>query len=202
MGVLCLSTPAGAGERGWYAGIEAGLDWAGVSGPIISGPACGFLALDPCPQQADATSSAGWAVFGVVGTSLTNYVRLEGEVGYRAADFDGASNISNTTAMLNALFDVPLSADFSLTIGAGIGFDQIDVSRVPGILVLGDNPTELAYQGIAGFTYDLGGGTDLTFKYRYMTSDIGDNVVVTGPNVLFTRDTDCSTVTIGLSFDL
>jgi opacity protein-like surface antigen len=201
VGILALSMAASAGERGWYVGVEGGANWVDVSGGTVIRPACGMLGLTPCALSAEATSEAGLAVFGVIGRQVTDQIRLEGELGYRMADFAEVSDISNTTLMVNAIFDVSLTDAFAVSVGAGVGYDWVDVSQVTSVYP-GDDGPAAAFQLIAGARYELANGIDLTANYRYLSADIGDNVVLSDEYGIATEDTDISTVTVGLRFDL
>jgi opacity protein-like surface antigen len=96
--------------------------------------------------------------------------------------------------MLNAMFDVPIIDDVTLSLGAGAGFDLIDVGS--------ESTAELALQVKAGLAYELTESTDIMLNYRYLSapgSRVGD--FPTGAiGETRVEDVTDSAVTIGVRF--
>ena len=107
--------------------------------------------------------------------------------------------------MANVHYDIPLTQNLMLSLGAGAGADHVDVdwNLAPGADF---DEWRFAYQGIAGLSYAIGSRTDLTLNYRYLHVDAPSDLPVApyghtwGPND--TDDIQKHTVTIGLRFDL
>jgi opacity protein-like surface antigen len=181
VGVVCLSMSASAGERAWYAGIEGGVEFAGNFND----------------NSSSSLDDTGLALFATLGRDLGPSFSLEGELGYRSTDEQlyTLSDIDQISAMVNAVYELPLSEAFSLSIGAGLGLDYIQVqggapwwSSVP----LDDSDVQAAAQLKFGLNYEIGETTDLSVNYRRMTTFEGGT---------FT-DIDNATLTIGLRFAL
>ena len=164
---------ADAGERQWYASIEGGAEFStgDVGSIIVASPLCGGLGLGPC--EPDTSLETGWAAFGTVGTHIAPNVRLEGELGYRSQSLGGRSDLSQTTLMVNALFDVPVSDQLTLSLGGGLGYDWVDTGSGNRGLLPGDDAA-FAYQLIAGLSYDISESVALTLNYRYTNAEFDD----------------------------
>ena len=113
--------------------------------------------------------------------------RAEGEIAYRANDFDDASSggltfpaegdTSAISFMANGYYDFH-SANSPLVpyIGVGLGFANVDtdfsVPFLSPLKLVDDSATVFAYQFMAGLGYNINPTTTLTFDYRYFaTSD-------------------------------
>jgi opacity protein-like surface antigen len=158
VGVLTLAAPAGAGERSWYLGLEGGVG-----------------------------ADSGWAGLVTLGAGVTSHISLEAEVGYRYTTDEAfwMVEVSQTSLMLNAVYEAPLSKEISVAIGVGVGADDVSVDS--GFFE--ESEVEVAAQLKLGLSMDLGESTELVANYRYMEmitdSGIGN-----------------STLTIGVRFDL
>jgi opacity protein-like surface antigen len=120
-----------------------------------------------------------------------------------------ADEVSNTTLMLNAVFDIPVSQNIALSLGAGAGADWIATDLGP-LSSASDSKTTFAYQLIAGLAFGIGDGLDLTVNYRYLdvsgtddllagTNDIGSSI---GGALIRVDEVSSSTVSVGLRFEL
>ncbi len=166
---------ASAGERTWYVGIEGGAERGG--------------AFNDSNQ-----SEIGPAVLATVGRKLGPNFSLEGELGYRSTNEEmfTLADIDQISAMVNAVYEVPVSEGISLSLGAGIGVDYIQV-RGGGFwpVPIDDSDIQSAAQLKFGLNFEVGETTDLYANYRLMTTFEND----------FT-DIDNSTLTLGLRFAL
>lgn len=188
--MLALGTANAGHHHGWYVGIEGGANWIDdVDGALFSGPVS-------VPFTAEFDT--GWAVLGTVGYSFHNNWRLELEGGYRSNGIGGSpSDLNEWSIMANAIYDIPLSSKWDLSLGAGAGYDH---ATLDGVGNLDDG--NFAYQGIAGLSYAIGRQTDLTLTYRYLHISEPEFDTLGGLFGFRFDDVSKHTVTIGLRFDL
>ncbi|MFM9863629.1 MAG: outer membrane protein, partial [Micropepsaceae bacterium] len=203
-------------HNGWYISLEAGAgiiqDWQTVS------------AVATHSHIRDYGFETGWAVMGSVGYAFhSSNWRLELEAGYRENNFDPAfvsdnnpgaisnivdndlDGITEFSVMANVLYDIPLGTKWSLSLGAGAGWDRVDVTWGPGFFDAADTRDwQFAYQGIVGLNYEIASRWDLFVNYRYL--NVAGPDLDRGPinNHPFTDTEDLTkhAVTIGLRFDL
>ena len=203
---VLAALPAQAGEQSsWYAAVQGGVNWGGATATSANLP--GFLALNPPPKVA-ASSDAGWAIVGTVGTKLGENFRLEGEYSQRESTLGGQSTIDNTTLMLNALVALPLSDRFSVGVGGGVGVDWVSADVT--VLSAPHSATSFAYQLIGEGSFALNEHLDLTLSYRHLeTSDLGGKLITAvdyGLPGLVTAvsvdDVSSDTISVGLRFAL
>jgi len=153
---------------GWYVGLEGGAgvieDWNHI--------------LDVA-TPASATFDTGWLALGTVGFAWQNHLRVEFEAGYRSNNLDTyvdggtpdpaiSGDLWEATAMANLLYDLYLTDDLSLSLGAGVGGDFANFTRTDGATSAEDDQWNLAYQGIAGVNYSIAQQTSLFVNYRYL----------------------------------
>jgi outer membrane protein OmpA-like peptidoglycan-associated protein len=200
LATTALSTPALARDDAWYVGVEGGamlvedIDWD-------VGAAIDSTTVD---------HRAGFDVGGTVGYDL-GVVRLEAEVGYRAANVTGlrsTTTIPYTTAaggtvfapggtydyaggrssalsfMVNALWDFGDDDGVQGFVGPGLG-----VARVKSRLALNtngdaldDSDTVVAWQAIAGVRAPLSDNIDVSLKYRFFNAPGVELVDTAGRN--------------------
>lgn len=155
---LALASGAVAGE-GWYFGLEGGNNWiddTSVVRVINAGP----------PFATEFGFDSGWAAFLTIGHKFSSRWRLELEGGYRRNDFElGPNELSEWSAMANALYDIPLTERVGLSIGVGAGADYATL-KLPAVL-FDESSWNFAYQGIAGFSYVVSPRVDVFANYRY-----------------------------------
>ena len=174
LGAVCVAAscaPAlAAGSPGWYVGLEAGAnwvdDWASVATP--RGGTAG---------AAEASFDTGWAALGSVGYAFAGNWRGELELGFRENDLSATTpgallwdegRLRELSAMANVLYDLDLTDRIFLSIGAGAGADRAEITdRRAGALYSQEN-WNLAYQGIAGLNFAVGGRTTAFVNYRYL----------------------------------
>jgi outer membrane protein OmpA-like peptidoglycan-associated protein len=200
-----------AHHHGWYIGLEGGANWAGDNDIAFD------FGNPPAPPPTFLTSDfdTGWAALGTVGYAFDNNWRIELEGGYRDNDIDIfaggpvpviTGDLSQITAMVNFLYDIPLTEKIDLTLGLGAGanFSQFETSLAPATAVIDDEDVSFAFQAIAGLSYELTSRLDLTLTYRYLHSDSPDYSQSFGApfNTYEFEDLENHTVTVGLRFDL
>jgi opacity protein-like surface antigen len=183
IGALALASSLGlsatAGERPWYVAIEGGVNSAEIEiARIVDLPLGGLLGLTP-PTPLDTSADDGWAMFAALGTNISENMRLEGELGHRSADFDDARGIRHTTLMANAMFDLPVLEQLTLSVGAGAGFDWIETDGTPSASnSFETSGTGFAIQGIASLSFDITERVAVAVSYRYLNASVPDNLYV------------------------
>jgi OmpA-OmpF porin, OOP family len=154
---------AGAERHGWYTSLEAG--WVHV----------GDTGLPGVPGYQAIEYQSGWGALLSFGHSFHEHFRMEFEAGYRNNDMDQHNNIpaidgelTEYSAMLNAVYDAPIASRWVLNLGAGVGIDNV---RYDDSVGRDDTDTKGAVQGIAGITYRLSDHWDMAVTYRYLWVD-------------------------------
>jgi OmpA-OmpF porin, OOP family len=198
-----LSWPASAAQfDGWYISLEGGGDWVQRSNFTNH---IGLLTF------ADRYNyKTGWAGLGEVGYAFNEHWRVELEGGYRSNDVDkfffaGKSSkvrgsLHELTAMVNVLYDIPLTEKLSLTLGAGAGADQARLKTNNPVTGFKDDTVDFAYQGIVGVNYALGKRSQIFLDYRYLRDMSPDFKHLA--NTYTFDDLQKHTVTVGLRFAL
>lgn len=197
--LVLVSAASAAGPNGWYIGLEGGGSWI----PDVD------VVEDGVPN-ANTSFETGWAALGTVGYGWNSW-RLELEGGYRSNEIDifrvGATNytaggdFNEISGMLNVLYDWDFSERFGLFIGAGAGADYIQYENDNYHTVLvHDEDTVFAWQGLAGLNYRLSGRTDLVLAYRYFNADSPEFVAPGGAHSDFYDNVVKHTATIGLRY--
>jgi opacity protein-like surface antigen len=214
---LALATPASAGE-GWYVGFGVGQSWADatLSGSFsqrfnLSGDLDMSRAADVELMTGYKWNDSGWWNGGF---------RLETEVGYRSfatrtwhsgpgSSFIRTSGqIEVVSAFVNALWDWPISKDWAITFGGGIGIASVDpeihdqsVLHPPFTgstdkLAFGDD-NAFTWQLIGGLTYAVDPNVDLQLDYRYQgVGDTSHNSNFTGRSRI--KDLDIQSVKLSI----
>ena len=211
---LAVSMAAGSAQAGtgWYVGLSGGANW--LEDSAYSHDPAGA----PAPHLDFLTESdTGWIVTGQVGYKWASNWRAEFELGYRSndgnlqtlagVDIPGtAFDVTEFTQMINVLYDFPLTDKFSLSIGAGVGGDLVDVDVFNGVgnaFNISDDDYVLAGQLIAQANYAVNSRLDLYVDYRYLVSDEPEFAVpALGVGDTASFEIDKHAVMIGLRYDL
>jgi opacity protein-like surface antigen len=192
----CLS--AGANEQKWYASLEGGASATGISGMATHIGLCGILF--GCPPLPDGTTESGWSVVGAVGRHFSKNFRVELELGIHDGSFEGAGGFSDTTLIVNAIYDIPLSSEFTASFGAGLGLDWASTDT-PSLVGATNETTALASQILAGISYAVSEKTALTFTTRYISTSGSDDLQAQiGTYAVDIDKFDHVNATIGLRF--
>lgn len=147
-----------------------------TSGTYVLGGA-GLSLLEDSDTRGSASGShdfePGWLGLGAIGYAFPSGFRVEGEVGYRRNNVDnGPGRAEAWSVMGNALYDFNTGTRFTPYVGAGIGGARLNFSNVAtGSTSVDDSDTVLAYQGLAGVTYQLNTNVNLDLGYRYFTTE-------------------------------
>lgn len=179
---LALALPAAAGAQTseWLAGtyIGAGIGWNMPRDGDVEGTTF----------STDVELDDDLAGFLTLGGKLW-WFRGEAELGYRSNDVE---SIGNGTAaageyrvrsfMANLLYDFQFGSPWVPYIGAGIGTAWLDPNNTPvgGGLTLYGTDRSLAWQGIAGVTYQINENLGVFADYRYFDTEDFDTRVSNG----------------------
>ncbi len=114
---------------------------------------------------------------------------------------DGQGDVSTTFVMANVYYDFNAGGRIKPFLGAGIGIGFADVDYSPSAVpVIQDSATEFAYQGIAGFAYEVSPSIELLMAYRYRaTSDVSVDASLFAAD--FEIESQFSVIEAGLRFN-
>ena len=188
---------AGVKTKCALAGVIASLFWAfpvvAADGIYVSVEAGGSGVQDwehtrtkwtycgPVTTEAVATFDNGWAGFGAIGYALGQW-RVEAEGGYRRNDIGSYvksawkpssstdSELSEASAMLNLIYDVPIFERFALGVGLGAGGNYARLKIATPSQPVDEEDWHFAYQSLAGVSYALTDFTAVFLNYRYLIS--------------------------------
>jgi len=170
--LVAFSVPANAARlTGWYGVFEGG-------GTYIHDVEVASGIPPALPVTSTVAAEYGLAGIAALGYAYDNGWRVEVEGGYRNNAFEtrtvGAvvtpmtGDLSQYTAMVNFMYDLPSSGPVTFSIGAGVGADwgRIDTPSL-GTPISSDN-VSLAFQGIAGMSIRMASWLDLVLNYRFL----------------------------------
>jgi OOP family OmpA-OmpF porin len=205
LGAACAVAFSGAAEaaqiNGWYVSLEGGANW-------IEDWEHSFFTV-----PSTATLDTGWAVLASVGYGWGGW-RLEFEGGYRDNDLDSytftgipisvTADAWEATFMANVAYDIALTDNLALSLGAGAGGDFANVDFSFGGPSFEDDDWSFAYQGIAGINYAIGRQTSLYLNYHYLRVVDAEFDFRPAATVFLTNGEDVvkHTATIGLRYAL
>lgn len=183
-----------AQDRGFYIGGGAGYVFQNDSD--LRGTGSNF----------SVEFDGGYAAMIQGGYQYGNGIRTEAELTWR---HNNANNINSIDAqgdnmswamMLNALYDIETGTPLTPYVGAGIGFTWINVDKVtsPGTLMVDDDNTAFAVQGILGASYKMDPQYSFFADYRYLTAL--DPKFKTGTGRSVEADYNTSTVMVGMRY--
>jgi outer membrane protein OmpA-like peptidoglycan-associated protein len=224
---IAAASQSSAHHQGWYVGLEAGANWIDDTSvlfdrPVYSDVSIESVSLPYYGNSAGLTFDTGWAGFATVGYGFEKNWRIELELGYRDNDAElnygyypepdleaaraiyfnrFSGDMTEWTAMVNVIYDVPLTERLDLNIGLGVGVDHVQLDlHSGGYKLVDDNDTRFAFQAIAGLTYELTSRLDLTLTYRYL--NVSEPEFGSGYQKLQLDDLEKHTVSVGLRYDL
>jgi outer membrane protein OmpA-like peptidoglycan-associated protein/opacity protein-like surface antigen len=154
-------------KQGWYAGLGAGVGFQESTDAVAAGVS-NNLSFDP-----------GYVVSGSVGFGFENQFRPEFELAYRNSSVSeakgpgaagGTGNFNSIAMMANLFYDFDTRSGLTPYIGIGIGGAFVGADSAGSVFTgntIDDQPFTFAYQGIAGFSYELSERVDATLDYRY-----------------------------------
>lgn len=172
-GLLLSAAPATSGQSEWYVGIEGGVELG--DGAQYGSP------------------DLGVALIGTIGTKLDADFAIEAEIAYRSTTegtyYFGDADVSQRSWMLNAVYELPLGDTASLTLGAGVGVNEVEWDYP----FFSEGDTNFAAQIKLGLAFEISERMDIVSNVRYMTPVASSNGA---------SDIDNATITIGLRIDL
>lgn len=191
---LLVIAPADAGKRSWYASVEAGQSDSGVAATYV-----GYDPFFAIPYEIPLGKLDESLTFlGTLGGHVSEDFRIEAEIGLRNGDlFNG--DASQATLMLNAAYDIPILDCLSISLGIGAGLDWVSVDSG----ARSEDGIMLAFQGIAGLSYELTNDVDIVLNYRYLKAmgpEFGESPPPFGGIIV--EDADDETISLGLRFAL
>lgn len=140
--------------------------------------------------------------------------RLEAEIAYRQNDIDkfkgqvlgfgfedsADGDVSATSLMVNAYWDIPTGSPITPYIGGGLGFANVSFNEVEdeGEDLVDDDDNVLAYQAAAGIAFDINPNLTLDLGYRYFATDDPELEDDFGDE--FETEYDSHNVSLGLRF--
>jgi opacity protein-like surface antigen len=185
--VIVAATLSGTATAQWYVSGNIGITSVNDADFSETGP--GVAAAG------EIETDTGWGFNGALGYAIGN-LRFEAEISRRQADLDtltlssvtvgnvlltasGSSALEGSVTtwglMLNGWYDFVTGTPWVPTIGAGIGFADInlEVDRVGAVATSYDeSDTVFAYQIAVGLGYRINPRTIVSLNYRYFgTSD-------------------------------
>lgn len=110
-------------------------------------------------------------------------------------DYDPEVELSMRSMIVNLLYDLPLGGDFDLTFGAGIGTAWVELDPPLGE----SSQSVLSYQALAGLSYEISEGLQITATYRYTSfGDATDIAALLPSSVITFEDVSTSTLSLGV----
>jgi len=209
--VIALSAPATAGRlTSWYGVFEGG----GNAMENVDIEAYVTTPATVSTVNAEADTDIGWAALASVGYAYSNGWRMELEGGYRHNGLSrlisaggltapATGDLDQYTLMANVLYDFPSASGVTFTFGAGVGADYARLDASSLATPVQDEDIALAFQAIAGLSYEITNWLDLVLNYRYLyVTDMEFSEPAVAPNVNHV-DTDAlqqHLVTLGVRF--
>jgi outer membrane protein OmpA-like peptidoglycan-associated protein len=174
---LALAGPASANDtQGWYLGLGAGWD---EMQPVH------FVTAPPLSATGAFHQSDSAIVAGSFGYKWADNLRLEVELGYDSHSEGGhtppfVATVSGRnqlkSGLANLIYDWNLGSRWSLSLGAGAGVGQLDMSLkdslFPGLKLISDQHAGFMWQGIVGLNYEVNPDVELFVDYRYRSASI------------------------------
>ena len=81
---------------------------------------------------------------------------------------DGQGKVKTLGVFLNAFYDINAGGGFEPYLGAGIGFQDVDVKFMPsGVPVADDSDSSLAWQAMAGASFAVSSSVELFGQFTY-----------------------------------
>ena len=199
--------PAAAAEEGLYGAIFGGANIRAESEGTAT------ATFTPGTFAFTLESKVGALGGAALGYRFGGGFRLEGEVSYRYNDWNSAStpgtpattpitgDVEMLGLMANGYFDFDVGSNMALYVGGGVGaaIGWVTLGAPTLGSVSSGGKTAFAYQGIAGGSVDVGGGTELFLEYRYFgTTDFS----FFGSGVSIEADYSSHAVAVGLRIPL
>lgn len=172
----------------------------------------------------DQTYDDGYAGAVYIGWALHDALRLELEGGFRSADINTLTVVTDPsvvylpgdtvdvgadaqagTAMLNFYYDMDVfGGDVVPWVGAGLGGAHVEynVTDPLGVFSGNDKAWIFAYQLMAGLTFPIGEGWSLTASYHYFTTEEFDRAGTNIASEVFKTDLTQHSIDLGIQWHL
>jgi opacity protein-like surface antigen len=156
----------------------------------------------------------GLVVTGAVGYKWSGGLRTEAEIGYRQADVHSANGFASGGsqrvwgAMINALYDIPVSWIVQPYVGGGIGVGTERWRRINGGVLAGatvpvfdsHDSGQFQWQAIGGLNFMLNPRTAIFAEYRYIDLSSRHFNVRPYGTYISGRDTRSDNVQVGVRY--
>lgn len=165
--------PAGT-PLGWETEFDTGFAINGQLGYAFEN---GFRAeLEAAYSQYDVNTHTGLTVGGanIDGVDVAVLTRGDADDGnptVGAVIADGQGEVTNFGLFGNVYYDINTGSAFKPYLGAGVGYNWVDVEYSPsGVDVADDDDGGFAYQLMAGASFELSEQTELFGQYTYRSN--------------------------------
>ncbi|MEQ1752681.1 MAG: outer membrane beta-barrel protein [Micropepsaceae bacterium] len=203
---LSLTASAQAAPSGWYVGIAAGLNSLDDTENHVS-VGGGFSA-----SGEKVSFDNGYAVLVTTGYAWS-HIRLELEGGYRSNDGSvdlgiihniASADVTQWSGMVNVYYDMALVPQWTLSLGAGLGLDSVEMNAPWFINGSGtQSDSGVAEQVMVQLAYDVSDCMQVYADYRYVNGGDADFEnqfgLVTETNRF---EIENNSLTIGIRWDL
>ncbi len=162
--------PAGT-PLGWDTEFDNGFEISGQVGYAYENGLRGELQVNY--SEYDVSSHSNLTVGGanIDGADVAVLTRGEPDDGnptVGAVLADGQGKVSNLGVFANIFYDIDTDSSFKPYIGAGVGYQVIDVNYAPsGVDVANEDDGSFAYQLMAGAAFEVSDGADIFAQYTY-----------------------------------
>lgn len=165
---------------GWETEFDNSLAVSGAFGVRYSDNFRGEIELAYSKADVDThtgVTAGGGSIDAVDAAVLTgSATQLGASVGAIVAD--GQGELESLGVFVNGYYDFANSSSFTPYIGAGLGYQQVDVTFNPsGVPIVDDSNSGFAYQAMVGATFEISNNMDIFAQYTYRASDdVGTDV--------------------------
>ena len=131
------------------------------------------LELEAAYSQYDADTHSGLTVGGTDIDAVDSAILTRGAADAAnptvgAVIADGQGQVENFGVFGNVFYDIQTGSAFKPYVGAGLGFQSVDVEYAPSdVLITDESDESLAYQLMAGASFELSERTELFGQYTY-----------------------------------
>lgn len=198
-----LATSAQAQDYSWYLGAEVGVNV--LNDTTVTGDGTFGATKYNGANLGKSEGDLGFGLLGQIGMPVTPWLRVEGELGYRANTLDrnGANRLDGDVDVLsymaNVYLDIPTGTAFTPYVGAGVGGATVWMDGTAGGFgAVSDSDSVFAYQGIAGVAYRLSPEISIKADYRYFATD--EVAFGSASGVKMTTDLDSHTFMVGFTY--
>jgi OmpA-OmpF porin, OOP family len=172
----------------------------------------------------DQSYDDGYSGAVYIGWALHDALRLELEAGFRSADINTLTVVTDPTlvylpgdtvdvgadaqagtAMVNFYYDMDVfGGDVVPWIGAGLGGAHVEynVTDPLGVFSGNDKAWIFAYQLMAGLTFPVGDGWSITASYHYFTTEEFDRASTNIASEVFKTDLTQHSIDLGIQWHL